>query len=250
MSLSAELLILVAVFLFIAAFIHGSMGFGFPMVATPLLALVTDIQTAIVLTLIPNLLVNTMSIKSEGDIAPVFRKFLPLATLALIGSTLGTFILIYHSSELFKILLAIGILVYLYLDHINLKLSWIRQHPQISRFMFGISAGVMGGLTNVMVPVLIIYFLESRYSKSEMIQALNLCFLFGKAIQLILFSLAGYFTEKELVMSLQMLLVITLALYIGIQIKKKIRPGHYEKLLRFFLLGISLFLILKTGLNL
>jgi hypothetical protein len=53
MDLSSEVLIAATFIFFFAAFIHGSIGFGFPMVATPLLALITDIQTAIILTLIP-----------------------------------------------------------------------------------------------------------------------------------------------------------------------------------------------------
>ena len=65
MEFSFEALIFIAVVFLLAAFIHGSIGFGFPMVATPLLALFTDIQTGIVLTLIPTLLVNLISIKGS-----------------------------------------------------------------------------------------------------------------------------------------------------------------------------------------
>ncbi len=77
---------------FFAAFIHGSIGFGFPMVATPLLALVTDIQTAIILTLIPTLLVNFVSITSEGHILYAFRRYLSLALLAMAGSAIARII--------------------------------------------------------------------------------------------------------------------------------------------------------------
>ena len=54
MDFSFEALIFIAVVFLLAAFIHGSIGFGFPMVTTPLLALSTDIQTAIVFDINPN----------------------------------------------------------------------------------------------------------------------------------------------------------------------------------------------------
>jgi len=47
MDLSSEVLIAATFILFFAAFIHGSIGFGFPMIATPLLALVFAVHIAL-----------------------------------------------------------------------------------------------------------------------------------------------------------------------------------------------------------
>ena len=49
--MNIEVLFVFALISFAAAMVHGSIGFGFPMVATPLLALITDIHTAIVVRL-------------------------------------------------------------------------------------------------------------------------------------------------------------------------------------------------------
>ena len=177
MNFSYEALIFFTFFFFLAAFIHGSIGFGFPMVATPLLALFTDLQTAIVLTFIPTLLVNLISLISEGDVILAARRHLSLALYALLGSAAGTQILLSVNSTYFKGLLGIVILIYLLFEKTKLELSWIRVYPRLSKLIFGVSAGVVGGLTNVMGPVLIIYSLESKHSKSEIVQAANLCFL-------------------------------------------------------------------------
>ena len=173
MNFSLEPLIFTAFIFLLAAFIHGSIGFGFPMVATPLLALFTDLQTAIVLTLIPTLLVNLISIISEGNILLASRRHLSLALLAMLGSAIGTQILLFVNSEIFKVLLGVVILIYLLLEKIKLKLSWIKEQPNFSKFTFGLTAGLVGGLTNVMAPVLIIYSLESKHSKRDTIQASN-----------------------------------------------------------------------------
>ena len=86
MEFSLELLIFAGIISFFAAFIHGSIGLGFPIVATALLALFTDIQTAIILTLIPNILANIVSIKSEGSILVASRRYLSFALLVMLGS--------------------------------------------------------------------------------------------------------------------------------------------------------------------
>ncbi len=246
MGLSSELLIVAAFIFFFAAFIHGSIGFGFPMVATPLLALVTDIHTAIILTLIPTLLVNLASIVSEGNILHALRCHLPLALLAMAGSAIGTLALIFTNSHVFEALLGLVIIAYLLSERIKIDLSWVCIYPRLSKIFFGISAGILGGLTNVMAPILIIYSLESKHTKSEIIQASNFSFMFGKTVQLVLFSIYGKYNLSEISTSLIMLVVVSLALYIGIKIKNNINVNTYKRVLRIFLSVLAMTLIIKV----
>lgn len=229
-----------------AGFAHGSIGFGFPMVATPLLALFMDLQTAIILTLVPTSLVNLISIASEGRIFAAFRKHLPLALFAMLGSAIGTQVLILTNSELFKILLAAAIIGYLLIDKFRVPLSWVETKPALSKPVFGISAGILGGLTNVMAPVLIIYSLEAKLEKADIVQSANTCFLLGKVIQLVLFTLSGNFSLNELTLSSMLIIVVLLALYVGFKIKRRIHRELYIKALRIFLLILALYLFLQA----
>ena len=180
MNFSYEARIVLTFIFCLAAFIHGSIGFGFLMVATPLLAFFTNIQTAIVLTLIPTVLVNLISIVSEVNILLAARRHLSLALFAMPGCGVGTNIMLSVNSDIFKGLLGIVIIIYLLVEKTKLKLSWIRLYPRLSKLTFGVSVGLVGGMTNVMGPVLIIYSLESKHSKSEIVQASNLCFFVWK----------------------------------------------------------------------
>lgn len=243
---SYEALAIIALITFIAAFIHGSIGFGFPLIATPLLALITDIHTAIILTLVPTLVVNLVTIASEGNAVAAFQRHFSLALLALIGSAVGTLILIAVNSDIFEALLALAIIVYLLADKITLNLTWVSRYPLPSKAFFGVAAGILGGLTNVMGPLLIIYALESRYTKKEIIQASNYCFLLGKTAQLLLFAVYGRFGFGEFSISAIMLGAAAVALYFGVSIKKKINEDLYMGLLRGFLLILAILLMVKA----
>jgi uncharacterized membrane protein YfcA len=247
MEFNAEVFIVAGTVSFFAAFLHGSIGLGFPMVATPLLALITDIQTAIILTIIPSFLTNLVSIKSEGKLLSASSRYISLALFVMAGSAIGTQVLILTSSEFFKALLAVAIILYLFSDKINFNLTWVVGHQTFSRFVFGIFAGILGGLTNVMAPILIIYTLESKHSKSDTIQALNFCFLFGKLTQFILFSINGKFSLDKLSISSVMFITASLALYIGINIRKKIELSTYRKILRIVLLILSVLLLIQVS---
>lgn len=176
MELSIDFLIILSIILFVSSLVHGSIGFGFPMLATPLLAMATDMKTAILYIAIPTLLINLISIYSEGNFFQAVKKFYPLALMGMIGSAIGTQILIYSSSEFFKLLLAFSIFSYLFIQKFKIHIAWIEKKKRLSVVVFGLLAGIVGGLTNVMGSILIIYSLESKHSKKDIIQSTNLFF--------------------------------------------------------------------------
>lgn len=246
MPFGLEIIAVISCIFLFAALVHGSIGFGFPLLSTPLLALIMDIQSAIILTLIPNILINLISIGSEGNVWQAFRRYLPLALLAMLGSALGTYILILTNNELFKALLAAAIILYLFANKIRLNFNWIRRYPGLAKISFGLTAGLLGGLTNVMAPILIIYSLETRQSKGELIQLSNFCFMLGKSIQLLLFALYGKFTLSDLSQAPLMMVIVVLALYAGIHIRKKIHADAYIKVMQAFLAILAGVLLLQV----
>ena len=175
------------------------------------------------------------------------RRHFSLALLAMLGSALGTQILLTANSDIFKGLLGVVIIIYLLAEKIKLKLSWIREQEKFSKFTFGLLAGITGGLTNVMAPVLIIYSLESKYSKSETVQASNLCFLLGKIIQILLFIINGKFSQNEFLTSSAMFIVTSIALYGGIAVRNKIKGKVYKKILRLLLFILAIILLIQVS---
>src|ERR1044071_5523689 len=96
--MSAELgpavIAFVALACLIAGFGHGALGFGFPIVATPLVALAIDIKSAIALLAPITLVLTVISALRGAALSSIVREFwfLPLATA--LGAWLGTRILL------------------------------------------------------------------------------------------------------------------------------------------------------------
>jgi uncharacterized membrane protein YfcA len=226
--------------------VHGTLGIGFPMVATPLIALVTDVKTAILLTLVPTLIVNVLSIARGGRWSESLGLHWPLAVYTLIGSILGARLLIVADPEPFKLVLAGAILFYLSTSAITRSgWAWIRRYPRASGVGFGSLAGVLVGVSNVAVPALIIYFTELRLAPLAMVQILNLCFFCGKMAQIGTFGFAGYFTNEVLLASIPLALTGTTALFVGMAVRRRIETETYRRLLRKVLLIIAGILILQ-----
>ncbi len=239
-------LLLFSIILFWASLVHGSIGFGFGMIATPLVAMYSDMQTTITYMLLPTMMANIISILSEGKFFEALKKFWFIIVLMVIGSAIGTVLLVYTNSELFKLLLAFIIILYLLQSVINIKATFIARYPKSSTYGLGIFGGVMSGLTNVVAPLMIMYTLELKYSKKDAIQLSNLCFLFTKIGQIGVFLYYGVYTLNTLEVSFWGILAVCLGMFLGVKIKTKIDTKLYGKILKFLLLIIACLLIIET----
>lgn len=232
-----------AVVLF-AGLVHGTLGLGFPLVATPLLALPLDVREAIVLTLLPTVAVNVASILRGGRWGESVGRFWPLAAWALVGSAVGTHVLVVSDPRPFGLLLAALIALYLITTRLDsFSLAWPRAHPQLSMLAFGLVAGLSAGTTNVMVPILIVYTLEMQLDRTAMVQVFNLTFLGGKIAQLGVFGAAGMLTPALLGASAPLALAALLALALGMQIRDRIPVETYRRILRFVLGALGVLLV-------
>lgn len=246
MEFTLEFFVFASIIVFLSALVQATIGFGFPMIATPLLAMMTDMKTAVIYVAIPTLLLNISALISEKNFFQTIKRFYLLAIMAMIGSAIGTQILLYSNSEIFKLLLALSILFYLFSQKFSFQMPWVREKPTLSALIFGLSAGIIGGLTNVMALVLIIYSLEAKHTKKEIIQSTNLCFMFGKIIQIVIFSLHGSFTEVILEISIYNLLIVAISIFIGFKLKKRIDSKNYFFIIKIFLFLMAVALIYQT----
>ena len=245
--LSNELIYMAIPVILVAGLVHGAFGLGFPMVATPLLALFTDVLTAMLITLLPTMAVN-LSIISQNDLKQLkaVRQHLVIIPFALAGTLLGTFLLVSLDPRPFMLLLALATLLYLNQDYLKkINFDWIRNHQFAAYVIFGLTAGFMAGTVNVMLPVLIILFMELRIAGAAMILIFNLNFFTGKITQSLVFLQQLQGIADFLLNTLWLVPIAVIALMIGSKIRKKFDETRYLKVLRAVLWVMSGILIVR-----
>ena len=239
------LLMVVAIMLF-AGLVHGTLGLGFPMVATPMLAVSFDVRSAILITLLPTVAVNLMSIWNSRESINKVRQFWPLTGFTLLGSIIGAYILATVDPDPFRLVLAGLILLYLWTNYSGrISLQWIGNYPMIAMILFGLLAGLSGGITNVMVAILIIFFLSLKVPRTTMVPALNSCFLVGKVSQIVVLSMAGMISSSLLIETFPLALVAVSALLFGQTLRNKIALDVYRKILQLLLAVLAIVLMLQ-----
>ncbi len=122
----------------IAGLVHGTFGIGFPMVATPLLAMYTDVRVAVVLTLLPTVAVNIATLSQGGDWRKIIREHWAVTVYVLLGAAMGSMLLMHFDPKPFLLVLAAAILLYLNLDRLKqLNLGWVRRRPGRAHLLLG-----------------------------------------------------------------------------------------------------------------
>ncbi|AWF82273.1 sulfite exporter TauE/SafE family protein [Microbulbifer sp. A4B17] len=241
--MALEIAIAGLLLILIAGMAHGALGFGFPMLATPILALAYDLKTAVVLTILPSLLIIVSSLYSCRDYRADITKYGLVILLVSVGSLSGAWLLTWANPDVLKLFLAVSILVYLFSNRLRVQLSRFSSRPVLFPVIVGGLAGVIGGATNAIAPLLMIYLLEVSKSSKEVILISNICFLIGKLLQLAVLSLYLSFDDLELVSLSTITVFAYLGLVLGFRIQSRIDEERYRTIIRY---ALSIFMCVLT----
>jgi uncharacterized membrane protein YfcA len=226
--------------LLLAGITQGALGFGFPTISTPILVLLVDVKTAIILNLLPNFTVNLISVVQGGNWGASLGRYWPVAAWVLVGSWIGASLLIVAPSDPIRLLLAAMIFAYLWQHRLaRLDWGWLARRPRLSAAAFGLTGGFFSGSVNNSLPPLLIYFTLLGLETMVMTQILNLCFLGGKVVQAATLATAGEIRLTAVLANIPLTLVALIGMWIGARLQRHISKETYTRLLRWVLFAIA-----------
>jgi uncharacterized membrane protein YfcA len=248
-ELTIAQVLLLSLILVFAGGVNGLLGFGFPLMATPLMAMLVDVRSAMLLLLIPTMAINVASIAAGGRWQASIARFWPLALCVAVGSIAGTRLLIGTDPAPYKLLLAAVLLFYLGIQKHGLRMPWIHNRPGRAMVVFGLAAGMLAGTVNAAVPALIVYALELGLAPLVTVQVFNLCFLAGKLAQAFTFAAAGMFTLQIIVITLPAALLSVAGLGIGARLRGRVDRATYRRWLRRTLFVMAILLAVQYAIS-
>jgi uncharacterized membrane protein YfcA len=243
-AFSPLLIAWVAGVIVLSGVIQGTLGFGFPFVATPLLAMTSDIRTAIITVLLPTIAVTVANTIKSGPLLPVLRRFWPMPLYAFAGSAAGTSLFVAAPHVPYSLILALITFVYLNFDRIGLGQSqFVARHERAFAPLAGGAAGVFEGTVNVAAPPLIIYYLAIGLAPAVLVQGLNICFLVGKTTQFAVLTTRGGVTAAEWLATLPLAVVGVAGFFVGLRIRHRIDARTFRTWVKYALFVIALVLL-------
>jgi uncharacterized protein len=234
--------VLVAGTLLIAAFIKGTTGLGFPMIATPMVALLLDIRTAVTILIIPNLAMDVTQVFRGGFPHPLLRRFAALLALTVIGVFLGTKVLVIMPLWLLNLCLGVMVLLFVLSNWLRFEFSI---SPRAERFLSppaGLLSGFLNGMTNAAGPALAIYLYSLKLEKKAFIKSIATIFVVTKTSQFAAVSTWNLLNRQTLLLSLEVTLIVLLGFYAGLKIQDRVNQQTFNQGLLLFLFAIGIIL--------
>ena len=243
-SFGVGLFVWIAFVMLVAGLVQGTLGFGFPFIATPLIALASDMRTAIVAVLLPTLAVIVVAIAAGGPLKPTLGRFWMMPLYQVIGAAAGTWLFVSAPDLPYLLVLGLVTLVYLNLDRLG-KADWpaVRRHERRFAPVSGLASGIFEGTANVAAPPLIIFYLALGIAPTMLVQAMNLSFLVGKTTQLVVLAAGGGVTMEQWMATLPFAVIGAAASLTGVRLRNRIDAPTYRTWVKRALFVISLALI-------
>ena len=232
-----------AVAVLFASLVKGAIGFGFPTVSTPLLALFLDVKEAVVLLILPNLVMDVLQAVRRGGLVATARRFAVLVAFGAVGTVIGTRLLIVLSARTAMTVLGVSMLVFVALN----ATRWApRVQPGLEGWLgpgVGFGCGVIGGLTNVPGTPLVIYFYALGLAKDDFVRAVAVTFALYKLFQLGAVTWYGLMTWPLLGFSAVLTVIALVGFRGGLAIQDRLDQRTFNRAILGYLAVLGVLLV-------
>ena len=233
-----------AIFLFSAA-LQGLTGFGFSILAIPLITLFISPKTAVPILLIYSMIINIVVLYSARK-AVNLKKIWILLAAGIITMPLGTHLLVIMNENLLKIFIGSMILIFGILLLIGFRKQFTNE--KIAMLPVGMISGLLGGSISISGPPIILFLSNQEVDKYTFRGNLAAYFFILNLFTIPVYYLNGLLTKEVWNYSLTFLPGLMIGVVVGNLLSHKIKENHFKKITLILLIIMGL-LSIVSGLN-
>ena len=231
---------------FVAGTVKGIAGLGFPTLATPLLSLVVDVKTAVVVLILPNIVMDGIQFSRRGAPTATIRRLAPLLVAGGVGTVLGTRLLIVLPTRTVLLLLGAFVVVFVALNVTRraprLPPAWEPWAGPVAGFV----AGIVGGITNVPGTPLAIYFYALGMTKADFLASTAFTFLVYKLVQLAAVAWYGLLTSGLAASSIALTGGALAGFVAGLWIQNRLDQRAFDRAVLTLLGALGVWLVIRA----
>lgn len=223
--------------LFFGGLIKGALGVGTPLLTVPLMALVLPPQMAVVLMAVPVVVANVWQAFKAEQIRSAVSRFWPPFLTILIGTYFGVAILADIDDRSLFIVVGVIVISAAFFQGSSFKFHLTPASEKPAGFIFGAASGLIGGLSSLFGPMLIIYLLSIPHLGKERFVA-SISFLYIAcvvpwAVMLVLF---GVLDQRMALLSTLSVVPVMVGLVSGERLRKRMSDERFQRFILLILL--------------
>lgn len=233
---------LVTLIFLVAGTAKGTLGIGLPTIAISLMSQVLDPRLAVTLTIGPLILTNIQQMLRGGHISRTLRRYAPYSLALAITITLSAMFAQNLSAQALLLIMGVGIIVFA-LAQLLITPPPLPTHLDTpTQLTAGAVSGLVGGVTAIWGPPLMIYLMASRVDKEEFVRALGTLLTIGGIPLALVYAWQGQFWGERAWISFGLAIPAVIGFMIGERFRAKLNPARFQTavLVMFLLLGANI----------
>ncbi|MEC9369272.1 MAG: sulfite exporter TauE/SafE family protein [Pseudomonadota bacterium] len=245
--LNAESLLLLVAIAAAASFAKGVTTFGLNLIGVPAIATLFDVQTAVVVTLLPKFLSDIYMAWESRDGAS--REAIHgVAAFAISGSVAvacATFLLASLANRSLTLILGAFVLFFVLLQLSPRPPVIPARYRQAWGVGFGLLSGASQALTGVAGPTTSIYLYSLSLDTTAFVFVSSLIYLALDILQLSAFAWFGLYSFDRMLVSVTLVLPVMLGTWLGIKCRRRLSARRFRQALLGMLFLTAIALIIK-----
>jgi uncharacterized membrane protein YfcA len=230
---------------FVAAAVTGLTGFGFALLATPLLVLLYPPKTAVVLSIVLNwisVILMVPGVRKEAQRGPV----LVLVVSSLVGIPLGAYLLAVIKESL--LLALIGGVTILFALGMLAGFSKPLKHETGACAVAGFLSGLLGASTGLSGPPVVLFATNQRWQKEPFRANMTIFKILNSIPTLAALAPTGLLSTDLAWLSVKLMPAVLLGLVAGMRFFHGVSPRGFQRFVLILLVVVSM-LTLWVGLR-
>lgn len=240
-TLSHQLSIILIVF--ISAVLQGITGFGYSLIALPLLVLILPPVIVTPFLILSSIAINTVLIYKLRESINI-KIVKPLIFPALVGTPLGIYLLQAVPSYIIKIFA--GVIIFITSLALMKNHKFSMKKSKLTNFFIGLSSGILNGSTSMSGPPIILFFAANNEKKDSLKGNFALFAIITNIVAIAAFIISGgldFYTIKISLINLPSLFIGT---YLGILLANNIKEEFFRKIVLIFIMLTVIFAIMTS----
>jgi len=229
----------------LASFVKGTTGMGFPLIATPMVAMLVDIKTAYALLILPNILMDAWQMLRGHRPWRLWRRLAWTLGTTAVGVAVGTRILLSVPEQVIYLALAGIIAVFLACASLEIRLAAVSRWERWLGPTLGLANGILAGVTNVPGPLPALYLLGLDFEKRDFVKGLASIVLTAKLSQMAAISRWGLYSWEILGWSAGLAGAALVGFGAGLRIHDRVPQATFGRMVHLLLLGMGVVFIYR-----
>lgn len=249
-ALEPETVALAVIIFFLAGIIKGVVGFGMPLFAITLLALIMPLTTAIAANVGPSLITNVRQAFRGPYLIALVKRLWPFLIPAIGLIWFGIAIQLQVNEAYPGLMLGLLAVSFAALSARRYEIRVTRAQEKPFGFALGIINGLITGITGIFIIPGGLFLQSLGLKRDELVQALGLLFMLSTAMIGLVFGAKAIMTPPLLLLSALCIPPALIGLAIGERLRNLLSEEMFRKL---FLAGIAILgvsLIVRNGASL